>query len=220
MDKLTEYIPAILILVFVMIITIIIINKYGDKIFDRDFKFDNVLLLVASFLFMMILIVHLFKEQAWTPDTLKILVGIIVGAGSSRIVMKKNNTNSSANIQDSSIDGDVAGRDMNKSIQNIKDTVSDIKDSVIHQNTQISKTIRDPSENDYIINTIYDRGENITAALKRTIQYWQQDGWTLKHFSSDYNGMDGIYLIFSRPMQGDQPQVRYHHGSRVGRQNE
>ena len=217
MNKLIEYIPAILILVSAMTITIIILTRYGDKIFDKEYKADNVLLLVAGFLFMTVLIVHLFKEQAWTPDTLKILIGVLVGAGSSRLGRKKDNAESSVDIQGSNIDGDVAGRDINKSIQNIKDAVSDIKDSVIHQNNQIRQVIGDTGDNDYLINTIYERGNNITAPIERVIQYWQRRGWTLKHFSSDYQGMDGIYLIFSRPMQGNEPQVEYHHGSQVDR---
>jgi hypothetical protein len=215
MDKVIEYIPAILILVSVMTIVIIILTKYGDKIFDKEYKADNVLLLVAGFLFTTVLIVHLFKEQAWTPDTLKFLIGVLVGAGSSKLGRRKDNVHSSAEIHGSNIDGDVAGRDINKNIQNIKDAVSDIKDSVIHQNNQIKQVIGDTVDNDYLINTIFERGNKISAPIERVIQHWQRDGWTLKHFSSDYQGMDGIYLIFSRPKQGDQPQVEYHHGSRV-----
>lgn len=217
MNKLIEYIPAILILASAMTITIIILTKYGDKIVDKEYKADNISLLVGGFLFTTVLIVHLFKEQTWTPDTLKILIGVLVGAGSSKLGGKKDNADSSANIQGSNIDGDVAGRDINKNIQNIKDAVSDIKDSVIHQNNQIRQVIEDTSDSDYLINTIYERGNNITAPIERVIQYWQRDGWKLKHLSSDYHGMDGIFLVFSRPMQGDLPRVEYHHGSEVNR---
>lgn len=218
MDKLLDYLPAILILLSAMTITIIILKRYGDKIFDKEYKADNVLLLVAGFLFITVLIVHLFKEQAWTPDTLKILIGVLVGAGSSSLGRKKDNADSSVDIQDSTVDGDVAGRDINKNIQNIKDAVSDIKDSVIHQNNQIRQVIGDTGDIDYLINTIYERGnDRMFEALQTVIENRQEEGWTLKHFSSDYQGMDGIFLIFSRPTQGDRPQVEYHHGSQVDR---
>ena len=218
MEKLLDYLPAILILLSVLAITFVILIKFGDKIFDKEYSAENVLIFVAGFLFITVLIVHLFTEQTWTPDTLKILIGVLVGAGSSKLGRKKDDSGSSVGIEGSNVGGDVAGRDINKNIQNIQDAVSEIKDSVIHQNNQIRQVIGDTGDNDFLINTIYERGnDRMTEALQKVIEYRQMEGWSLKHFSSDYHGMDGIFLVFSRPAQGRRPQVEYFHGSGVNR---
>lgn len=71
----------------------------------------------------------------------------------------------------------------------------------------------DSSGNDYVINTIYERGDRTLEGISNVIGFWHNRGWTLKHFSSDYRGMDGIFLIFERPKQGSDIQVYYYHGS-------
>jgi hypothetical protein len=215
---LLDYIPAVVVLISIMTITLYILSRFGDKIFDKDYKATNVLLVVASFLFLTILVVHLFKEQSWTADTLKILIGALVGAGSSKLGEKKDSAGSSVDVSgQAKIEGDVAGRDINKNIQNIKDSISQIKDSVINQNNQIKQIIGDSGDFDYLINTVYERGDAIPSAIKRVIDYWQPKGWTLKHFSSDYHGMDGIFLIFVRHKSGEETTVHYIHSADVRR---
>src|SRR5260221_8403130 len=129
-SKLIEFIPAILILISVMTITIIVLIRFGNKVFDNDYKAGSILLFITAFLFITILIVHLFKEQTWTGDTLKILIGVLLGTGSTKLTEKKGDGGSSVDISGNST-GDVAGRDINKNIQNIEKAISDIQNSVI-----------------------------------------------------------------------------------------
>ncbi|MCY1234120.1 hypothetical protein D3C87_142860 [compost metagenome] len=207
-NELINLIPPLSILISVMIILVLVIVKFGDKIFDKGYKAGNTLLLVTCFLFLTLLIVHLFKEQDWTPDTLKILIGVLVGTGSIKLAKKVHSSGSSVDIN-GNVGGDVAGRDINKNIQNIQEAISEIKDSVVHQNNQF---VKETNDTDYLIHTIYERGEEIKTAITTVITHWQDQGWILKHFSSDYNGMDGIFLIFSKPKIGLKSEILYHRG--------
>lgn len=211
--KLLDYIPAIMILISVMTIVIIVLTKFGNKLFDKEYAPTIILLFVTTFLFLTILIVHLFREQSWTADTLKILIGALLGAGSSTLSDKKSNGGSSVDISGGSVTGDVAGRDINKNIQNIRDAISKIEGSIVHQNNQIKQFAEDNSSNDFLINTIYERGDNIIGPIARVVQHWHERGWRLKHFSSDYHGMDGIFLVFTKSVTGKTPKVHYYHGS-------
>ena len=215
--KLIEFTPAILILISVMTIVIIILLKYGHRIFDKEYNTSNVLLLVATFLFVTILIVHLFREQTWTADTLKILIGALIGASSAKLSEKR--TSEGSTVDNSGIvQGDVAGRDINKNIQNIERAISEIQDSVVHQNNKIEQIVSDNSDNDYLINTIFERGnEEMHEGISRVITFWHRTGWKLKHFSSDYQGMDGLFLIFERPKKYNDIQVHWYHGSNTNR---
>lgn len=218
--KRLDYLPAILILISVMTIVLIALIKFGDKLFDKDYKATNILLFVATFLFLTILIVHLFREQPWTADTLKILVGALLGAGSAKLADKKSDGGSSVDISGGSITGDVAGRDINKNIQNIREAISKIEGSIVHQNNQIKQFTGDNSDNDFLINTIYERGDNILGAIARVVKHWHDRGWRLKHFSSDYHGMDGIFLVFTKVTNEETPNVYYYHDSDTTRFNE
>jgi len=211
--KIADFIPAISILISIMTITIIVLLKYGDKIFDREYKASNILLLVIASLFFTILIVHLFKEQTWTADILKILVGTLIGAGSTKLSRKRSDSDSSI-YNKGTIKGDVAGRDINKNIQNIESAISEIKDSVVHQNNKIEQIVGVNSDNDYVINTVYDRNQ-MCDGISRVIKFWHNKGWTLKHFCSDYNGMDGLFLIFEKPKRtkSDGIEVYFYRGS-------
>jgi hypothetical protein len=203
-----------------MMIIIIVLMKFGDRIFDKDYKASNILLFVTTFLFITILIVHLFREQTWTADTLKILIGALLGAGSSKLADKKSEGGSSVDISGGSVTGDVAGRDINKNIQNIKEAISKIEGSIVHQNNQIRQFTGDNPDSDFLINTIYERGKDIAEPIERVVQHWHGRGWRLKHFSSDYQGMDGIYLVFSKSMASESPEIFYYHGSNTTRFNE
>ena len=54
-------------------------------------------------------------------------------------------------------------------------------------------------------------------SISRVITFWHRMGWKLKHFSSDYQGMDGLFLIFERPKKDNDIQVYYYHGSDTNR---
>jgi len=228
--KIAEFIPAILILISIMTIVLIVILKYGNKIFDGEYKISNALLFVSAFLFIIILIAHLFKEQTWTADTLKILIGTSIGAGSIKLSRKKSENNSSVN-NSGTIEGDVAGRDINKNIENIKNEILEIKDSVSYQNERIGQISADiNSDNDYVINTIYVkdieeirysiskdiRGPGfICRGISNIIKFWHDKGWKLKHFCSDIKGMECLFLIFEKPKRSEAKNIEIYcyHGS-------
>ncbi|GAB3013833.1 hypothetical protein GCM10027051_16340 [Niabella terrae] len=138
MQKLIDYIPAILLLISIMTIILIVITKFGDKFFDSNFKTDNALIFVASFLFIIILITHLFKEQPWTADTLKIIIGVLVGSGASKLskTKKEDDKGNSQTLTGNEIKDSIVNQalgDINQKIDNFKSEVSKIEHAVVNQ---------------------------------------------------------------------------------------
>lgn len=214
--KLIDFIPAILILVSVMTIAIIVLTKYGDKLFDKDYKAANILLLVTTFLFVTILIVHLFKEQTWTADTLKILIGVLLGAGSTKLADKKNEGGNSIDISGNPT-GDVAGRDINKNIQNIEKAISDIQNSVVHQNNQIKQFVgQSKITEDFIFHFLYYT-QTLHKDIESVVTKWTGDGYQFKEIVSDFKGFDGMILIFTKPSETDESTVLYYRDGTFGR---
>lgn len=140
-------------------------------------------------MFITIIIVHLFREQPWTADILKILIGILVGAGSVSIV-NRNVGGNSIDISGNT-NGDIAGRDINKNIQNIEKGISDIRDSVVHQNNQIKQFVSENNDNDYLVTIIFKtKIEEFYKKFEIIINKYQNEGWTLKQIVSEYNKFD------------------------------
>lgn len=200
LTKLIDYIPAIIVLVAVMILIIFVFKTQGDKIFDKESKTQNILIFIGGSLFIIVLIVHLFREQPWTADILKILIGILVG-GSSANIVSRNTSGNSIDISGNA-NGDVAGRDINKNIQNIKEGISDIRNSVIHQNNQIKQLVTENNDYDYLITIIFViNREEFCEKFKEIINLNQREGWTLKQIVSEYKIYDGMFLFFTREKQ-------------------
>jgi hypothetical protein len=109
----------------------------------------------------------------------------------------------------------VAGRDLIEKLDKLHTDFAEIQQSISHDHRAISNYFKGDGvfgPKSYIINTVYERGgERIAGAMGSIVDYWTRDGWKLEFFSSDYNGMDGIFLIFSRP--SDRTTVRYFHGT-------
>lgn len=196
--KLIDYIPAIIVLLAVMILTIFIFKTQGDKIFGKESMTPNILIPIGGFLFIIVLIVHLFREQSWTADMLKTLIGILVGAGSVNNIVSKNTEGNSIDISGNT-NGDVAGRDINKNIQNIEKGISDIRDSVIHQNNQIEQLVSENDDYDYLITIIFVKNrEEFCKKFKEIINLNQRERWVLKQIVSEYEKYDGMFLFFTR----------------------
>ena len=145
-QKVIDYIPAILLLISIMTIILIVITKFGDKFFDSNFKTDNALIFVSSFLFIVILITHLFKEQPWTADTLKIIIGVLVGSGASKLSKarkedeKENTQTLTGNDIKDSIVNQALG-DINQTIENFKSEISKIGHAIINQYPTIEQKL-------------------------------------------------------------------------------
>ncbi len=210
--KLVDLIPAVMVLLSVMIIIIIVLLKYGNKVFDKDYKTPNILLFVTAFLFTTILIVHLFKEQTWTADTLKILIGVLVGAGSTKLSEKKYDGGSSVELSgDSKVGGDVAGRDINKNIQNIQEAISKIESSIVHQNNQIKQIMNGETETleDFIFHFLYYT-RTLHKDIETVVTKWTAEGYQFKEIVSDFKGFDGMILVFSKPSETEKSTVLYY----------
>ena len=202
LTKLIDYIPAIIVLVAVMILIIFVFKTQGNKIFDKESKTQNILIFIGGSLFIIVLIVHLFREQPWTADILKILIGILVGGSSANIVSRNTS-------------GNVAGRDINKNIQNIKEGISDIRDSVIHQNNQIKQLVSENNDYDYLITIIFVRNkEEFCKKFKEIINLNQHERWVLKQIVSEYKEYDGMFLFFTREKQENGETNVYYQDSK------
>lgn len=230
-----EYIPAISLLVAFVVMIIGLFWKLTNEQLVKVFSGKNFLLLAAIVLFCIISIVHLFHPETWTADVLKVITGVLVGASAAFAAESgkkaaKPGEGSGVDITSSQF-GDgakVAGRDINEIIENMQGTienmrgeVSQIRDSVINQYSNIETALTNiaPSREqvfDYLINTIYERGsDRMTTAVEKVVNTWQSEGWTLSFFSSDYQGVDGVFLLFTRPSRGRQSRFVYYHGSNM-----
>ena len=145
-QKLIDYIPAIILLVSIMTIILVVITKFGHKFFDSDYKTDNILIFVASFLFIVVLITHLLREQAWTADTLKIIIGVLIGAGSSKLskTKKEDEKGTNLNLTGNEIKDSIVNQalgDINQTIENLKSEVSKIEHAIVNQYPTIEQKL-------------------------------------------------------------------------------
>ena len=213
LTKLIDYIPAIIVLVAVMILIIFVFKTQGDTLFDKESKTQNILIFIGGSLFIIVLIVHLFREQPWKADILKILIGILVG-GSSANIVSRNTSGNSIDISGNA-NGNVAGRDINKNIQNIKEGISDIRDSVIHQNNQIKQLVTENNDYDYLITIIFEiNREEFCKKFKEIINLNQRERWVLKQIVSEYEKYDGMFLFFTREKQENREANVYYQDSK------
>jgi hypothetical protein len=106
----------------------------------------------------------------------------------------------------------IAGRDINETIQNLRAEVANIDKLVQKMNSNVHQSVESGSD-DYLINTIYGRGDRMFNEISEGIQHWEGQGWQFKQLSSDYQGMDGVFLVFRRTPQGPMPIVECYHGS-------
>lgn len=177
-QKLVDYIPAVLLLISIVTIILVVLTKFGNKIFDNSYSADGVLIIIASFLFVIVLITHLFREQSWTADTLKIIMGVLIGAGSSKLAKSKETEPkdktmdlSGNNIKDSIVNQALG--DINQKIDRFNSAMSKVENAVINQNSNsnvplIKKTerIRLETEDPRFLSRLRD------------IQETRDDDWT------------------------------------------
>jgi hypothetical protein len=136
-QNLLELIAPILLLISLMTIILVVLIKFGDKIFDNGYQAETILIFIAAFLFVIILVTHLFEEQLWTEDTLKIIIGVLIGAGSSKV--SKTNSLNFSNINAENFA--VALRDINQKIDNFNSEVTNIKDAIVNQYPVVEKKL-------------------------------------------------------------------------------
>lgn len=161
------------------------------------------------------------------PDTLNAAMGILGAiAGYLFGTKEKEKTpkeSSSTEVTDSTF-GDntkIAGRDINETINNIQGKLDSLGEILSKESAKIDKLVLyqqgDETESyEYLLNTIYERQlSEVQSAISKVIQEWESDGWRLIGLTSDYQGMDGIFLLFKRPSNLGHSAVRTYHGSRM-----
>ena len=100
------------------------------KVFDGK----NFLLFSTVILFCILLVVHLFKEQTWTADVLKVIVGVLVGAGAAYAKgddkeKEQGNTLTAIGTSIQQAMGSIIGK--------MEGDIRELKDSIINQNQTI-----------------------------------------------------------------------------------
>jgi hypothetical protein len=213
-----EFLPLLNIFSLLTVFCIVVLFKLSANDLISILEGKNFFLLATLIIIFLLLAFYLYdnKQQQWIADVLKIAVGVFVGAGT---ITKSQSYGNFTSLKNSSF-GDknkIAGRDINETIQNIDKAFNEIKDSIVTQNSQINQVIAESATSDYLINIIYERNEHIGEAIERIIGYWVERGWTFKTFSSDYAGVDGLFLFFTRVSKFETPQVYYHKGSDINR---
>lgn len=227
-----SYIPAISLLVAFVIIVVVVLVKLKSEQLLKIFSGKNFLLISTIVLFCVMAVVHLFNPQDWTADVLKVIVGVLVGASAAFTSSDKKSegTNVGEGATQIGSNNKMAGRDINETIENMqgnienmRSEISQIKDSVVNQYTEIENSLSSisPKEDvvlDYLINTIYERGsDDMTKAIGKVVSTRQIQGWKFSHLSSDYQGMDGVILVFTKPSESNRSNFSYFHGSQMER---
>jgi hypothetical protein len=132
------YVPAISLLVVFLIIVIVLQRKFTGEDLAKVFDGKNFLLFSAVILFCILLVVHLFKEQSWTADVLKVIVGVLVGAGAA---YAKGEGKGAGQTQTAV--GNAIQQAMGDIIGEMKGDIGQLKDSIVHQNQTIQQILSD-----------------------------------------------------------------------------
>jgi hypothetical protein len=216
------FVGPITLLVFLLIVFFAILFRFSPEQLLPFFRHRNSSLILGFALFTVLLVVHLFSAQPWLADVLKVMVGALLGLGTAEVSKPKPVASSEGGVSaEGAVFGDnaeVAGRDINKTIERMQNDIAHFKDAVVNQYQTIHAIANSlggaAADNDYIVNTIYERGvQEVATGMKKVIARWTSEGWRLRFFSSDYQGMDGITLVFSRASRGGRPEFYYQHGS-------
>lgn len=115
----------------------------------------------------------------------------------------------------------LAGRDINETISNIQAKVDNLQE-VLRNSQSTLKVVASNLSNSkqhnrfsYLINTIYSRQlEETGRELNEVIRRWENGGWQLISLSSDFQGMDGIFLLFQKAEQPGEEKIQIFHGIR------
>ncbi len=209
-----SYIPAFSLLLVFFVAFVILLRKFTSEQLLEIFLGNSLLFLVSLLLYVTLLVLHLFQNQTWTADLLKIIIGIFVGA-STTFVSSKEGDGKGVEIKGGQF-GDhakVAGRDINEIIENLQSDVAEIKDSVVNQFSTIEQKLEkvDAGEGmpiDCLVVVSYKWFRNgdseIEDYLGSIIAEKQIQGWRFKTLSSDFKGIDGMMLVFTRPAESER----------------
>ncbi|WP_454623574.1 hypothetical protein [Bradyrhizobium cenepequi] len=124
-----EQIAALLILLILALFVGYVISRLQNEQL-KEVMLGNSVVMIAGALFCLLLVVQLLKEQAWMPDLLKVVAGVVAGA----IAAKKADEKSAPEqkLQQIAVGKQIqqAARDIN----NIQSELSKIEKSIVNQN--------------------------------------------------------------------------------------
>jgi hypothetical protein len=225
-----DLIPALSILVVMVLLFGGLAVKLTAEQLIAALSSQALAIIAGTALFGLVLVMHLFTPQDWTADVLKVLVGFLVGTGAAQAASAKGRSSieSQGNVVDASDaefgdNAKVAGRDINETIEHIQSDLTNIKDAVFQQFPTIVRALdgireAEPAQEDFLVNTLFERGpKSLADAFSQVVNRWSAEGWRLRHVTSDYQGMDGVLLIFARASRDSHSTVTAYHGSRIER---
>lgn len=117
---------------------------------------------------------------------------------------------SSVKIRDvgENFSGKIAGRDINESISNIGEALSNIKEQINNTQQTINQHFGERgggSAYEYDLDYVFERPpEKRLESFRSKIRTRVQAGWEFYSATSDYNGTDGMILLFRRAEQPER----------------
>lgn len=153
------------------------------------------------------------------------ILGAIAGYLFGANVEGDSKKNESALDVDRATFGDhakLAGRDINETVNNMNAKVQELGTLLAQESGKIDHLIatqdKESVPREYLINSIYERQfQDQESAIQSVADRWANEGWHLKGVTSDYQGVDGMLLLFERPSENGSPRVQMYHGSAMKR---
>jgi len=118
----------------------------------------------------------------------------------------------------------VAGRDLNETVNNINARVEELGRILSQEGSKLDRIVASQEATrtgpmSYLVNTVYERTMGqIQEAMAAVVARWESEGWKLMSMSSDYQGMDGVFLLFERASNLGEPKIQIYHGSKMNGQ--
>lgn len=108
----------------------------------------------------------------------------------------------------------VAGRDLNETVNNIHAQVEALNRLLSQETLKIDRFImqqevRRNGSMHYLVNTLTQRlFQDLQESMNIVVKNWESQGWKLVNITSDYQGTDGVILLFERPAAPDEAKVQ------------
>lgn len=226
----TQFIPAFSIMGFLLVIFVTIILKFDQERIGAAIKEVNSAIAFATLLFVVVGLIHLFSPQPWTPDILKVVVGVIVGAASvggakSLVDAAKSVEAAGATFGDNAklAAGDI--NEISQKIENLKGDVSSIKNSVIKQYPKIDSALGalEPDKSkvkEVLFTPIYFRDSEPIQEIVSISRQLETEGWKLQYSSNGFGDATadaGILLLFERHRNPNDNDIKLADGTFMSR---
>lgn len=147
------------------------------------------------------------------------IAGYLFGADSSKLKEPAEISSVAAAGATFGDNAKLAGRDIHETVNQISARVRELGNLINTENAKLDRLIEERDSgsgrtSDYLVNTVYERGlREAGGAMRSVISRWEGRDWKLIGMSSDYQGMDGVFLLFERPSIGPTQRIHVIHGS-------